>query len=342
MKFTDTSLMAHYKKRPFSEQKEAANIFSLMVFIYIYSSGMVVSDLAVYGDITAVLISSAMVTMAMTIVIVIWYYGWMDVAIFIAGLYGIGMTLIIFFEDQPLRFYMQLFMVLLVTIIGYRKMYQYIITVFIIAPLVIMQMTMGNDVSMRYIIFITANLWVTTYMILYLKQILTSEIEVASSLKIAQETDVLTGLPNRRHFENNLRHQMSQAPTMLLAIDMDHFKRINDKYGHPRGDQVLMMFSDILRTYTSDTIQAFRWGGEEFVMVLRGSHVEGEVLAENIRLNTEKHDFGIEEQLTVSIGLSDKSFDTSQHEDWFIRADKALYMAKAKGRNTIETLYVNP
>jgi len=152
--------------------------------------------------------------------------------------------------------------------------------------------------------------------------------------------DRLTGLPNRHAMEifiheEMLRHNRSAQPLCLMMMDLDHFKQINDTYGHHTGDQVLKLFAHTLEALVRKTDYFARWGGEEFIILLPNtSHSEALGFAEKLRLVTEhlKH---IElPSFTVSIGVA-KYQPNHSFEQWYEQADQLLYQAKKEGRNRV-------
>jgi len=159
-------------------------------------------------------------------------------------------------------------------------------------------------------------------------------------------TDGLTGLGNHRFFMDQLKQHWDVwqrhpvPPVGILMMDLDHFKGVNDGYGHAVGDMVLQNFSRILRASLRQTDTAGRIGGEEFCVLLRGSDLEGvRVFAERFRrqLETEPMVFG-DLQLTVTTSCGGSTFlstDTIPAAA-MQRADAALYRAKAAGRNRVE------
>jgi two-component system, cell cycle response regulator len=162
-------------------------------------------------------------------------------------------------------------------------------------------------------------------------------------------TDVLTGLYNRRHLDEELVRRHSDASRhhqliSLLLLDIDHFKRINDTYGHPAGDQVLRTFADRLRTVLRAGDIAGRWGGEEFLVVLPRTDLAGaREVAERIRFITAFEPVvadGKEIDLTVSGGCALGPGDSV--EAVVSLADKALYEAKQAGRNRVITATSSP
>jgi diguanylate cyclase (GGDEF)-like protein len=165
-------------------------------------------------------------------------------------------------------------------------------------------------------------------------------------------TDPLTELHNRRYLDRRLNEELARAgryrqPLSCLFIDADHFKRINDTYGHQAGDIVLRELANRIRSQLRASDIATRFGGEEFAILLPQTSLnEALMLAERIRMEISSQpiplDDGSSLQLSVSIGVSEtlpKSNKTQQQADGeqlLVNADQALYTAKANGRNRIE------
>ncbi|HEY4319114.1 MAG TPA: GGDEF domain-containing protein [Herbaspirillum sp.] len=168
------------------------------------------------------------------------------------------------------------------------------------------------------------------------------------------ERDTLTGLLNRKTFDSNLskvlsfrdieapsrtpserRHLDPQKQHWLAVIDIDHFKRINDKFGHLYGDEVLILIANLMLSSFRTADRIFRFGGEEFVVLLRSTTLEeAHMVAERFRVAVETHTFPQVGNVTVSIGFagihaSDSPVDILGH------ADQALYYAKNNGRNLV-------
>ena len=158
-------------------------------------------------------------------------------------------------------------------------------------------------------------------------------------------TDELTGLLNRRAFTFLIDkfladYQREPRPMAMLLIDVDHFKDINDQHGHTAGDLMLAHVAALLQRKLRRSDLAVRWGGEEFLVVLKGCDlVEAGQLAEKLRLSVEKDRYTLRNEavgVTVSIGVSE--FDGKEAPDQAInRADQALYEAKRSGRNCVRT-----
>jgi diguanylate cyclase (GGDEF)-like protein len=160
------------------------------------------------------------------------------------------------------------------------------------------------------------------------------------------EKDTLTGLYNRRKLDAKLkdlatarlqgRRQADKDHGDYLALlDLDHFKQINDGFGHLIGDEVLLVFANILRKTLRDSDLIFRYGGEEFVILLQDvSDSVGREVLERIRRNVERHTFPQVGSVTVSIGYACLENGTLPIQI-MARADKALYYAKENGRNQV-------
>jgi diguanylate cyclase len=163
--------------------------------------------------------------------------------------------------------------------------------------------------------------------------------------------DPLTGLFNRRALEQHVEDLWSESgsPTLsVLSLDIDHFKRINDTYGHAVGDVVIRHVADTVRKCIRGDDIAVRFGGEEFLVLLPDPPLEGAIkVAETIRGRiealrlTRKHDNLTLNPFTISLGVAVRREDEN-HESLFERADQALYQSKSGGRNRVtvaETLH---
>ncbi len=167
---------------------------------------------------------------------------------------------------------------------------------------------------------------------------------VSSAVELAV-TDSLTGLYNRRYLDAHLdsavaRASTTEKPVCALIFDIDHFKGINDNYGHDAGDDVLKDFSDRLRRGVRGIDLVARYGGEEFMLVMPETDAEfASGVAERLRSDVEKVPFltrsGAEIPVTVSIGIAEWRGASDSAEELIRRADKALYSAKRAGRNRV-------
>lgn len=161
------------------------------------------------------------------------------------------------------------------------------------------------------------------------------------ALREAQEAarrDTLTGLLNRRglaeRFDALVSAHRHAFPLTVILIDIDHFKALNDAYGHEFGDEVLAAFAKVIEQNVRTVDIVARWGGEEFIVVCadvdrRATHR----VAEKLRLSVEAHDFGKCGQVTASFGIHWSCIPEPDLPSLVTLADKALYLAKASGRN---------
>ncbi|HLI58144.1 MAG TPA: sensor domain-containing diguanylate cyclase [Solirubrobacteraceae bacterium] len=154
-------------------------------------------------------------------------------------------------------------------------------------------------------------------------------------------TDALTGLFNRRHFENTLRAALEDGrrrgePTSVAYFDIDAFKAINDRFGHACGDDVLCAFALALRSFTRAGDVPCRIGGEEFCVVLpRTDLAQAAALAERINFEIRAAGLGPSRDMTVSVGVATADRSQDDVDRLMLRADKALLRAKRSGRDRI-------
>ncbi len=161
-----------------------------------------------------------------------------------------------------------------------------------------------------------------------------------SMLLAEAETDVLTGLHNRRKIESLLAHEFDRAlrygrPLSVVMIDVDHFKRINDNFGHGIGDVVLAAIARRVRRRMRISDHFGRWGGEEFLLICPETDTEGAMkIADRMRRTIKQHPMRKAGVVTASFGVS--AYSGQGDYDTLIReADSYLYMAKQQGRDRI-------
>lgn len=163
-------------------------------------------------------------------------------------------------------------------------------------------------------------------------------------LERLSRTDRLTQLYNRGFWEECLvrefkRFHRSHVPVCLVMFDIDHFKRVNDTYGHQAGDEVIRVTSSSLRQQLRETDIGGRYGGEEFGAILVGADAEGgmifaERLREHISRLLVNHE-GQEIRFTISLGVSELKEDIKDTKAWIEQSDQALYRSKEGGRNRV-------
>lgn len=201
---------------------------------------------------------------------------------------------------------------------------------------------LGEIIFSRSKRFIEAELMKIEQLLGALVYPLRNAIRYQSAMRLAL-LDPLTLVGNRAALNNSLKRELQLANRQhqqlsLLMIDVDYFKKINDDYGHHRGDLILCEIAKTIQSVCRSTDGIFRYGGEEFVVLLNNTNSLGaEIIAERIRERISDthilHNSTII-HTTVSIGIAThKANDNSEIEDLFERADKALYAAKQSGRN---------
>jgi len=153
------------------------------------------------------------------------------------------------------------------------------------------------------------------------------------------ETDKLTGLKNRRYFQEKLEEQLSNneksaSPFSLFILDIDHFKKVNDTFGHQAGDEVLAQLAQLLKNQARSLDIVARYGGEEFVVILPETNQdEAKIIAEQLRQAVEQAEWQTG-RITVSVGIA--TVNKTDNETTILqRADKALYASKENGRNRV-------
>ncbi|WP_152222059.1 GGDEF domain-containing protein [Pseudomonas sp. SCB32] len=162
--------------------------------------------------------------------------------------------------------------------------------------------------------------------------------------------DPLTGLFNRRQFDQLVTMELARvsrqpAPVSLLMVDLDHFKFINDRYGHPQGDDVIRHTASLLRNYTRSGDSVARLGGEEFLLLLPDTgQAQARSIAEKVRKLLEETPLPMKDgllYLTASFGIASLEAGVpGTYELLYAAADKALYRAKSSGRNRVELIEV--
>ena len=159
--------------------------------------------------------------------------------------------------------------------------------------------------------------------------------------KDQKHIDQLTGLANRRSFDHGISVEIERStrygsPLSMILMDIDHFKAVNDEYGHSVGDQILSQLAWIVSSHIRTTDTAARWGGEELAILMPESDQEEAArVAESLRRRIEDHVFVNGIRLTMSFGVA-QWLKLGSKSLWFKRTDRALYRAKRNGRNQVE------
>jgi len=175
-----------------------------------------------------------------------------------------------------------------------------------------------------------------------------SNLRLRESLRAQAIRDPLTGVYNRRYMEESVGREIGRADRRnssvgLIILDLDHFKRLNDTYGHAAGDLVLETLGAYLKEHSRSEDIVCRYGGEEFVLVLPDIGLEGcRSRAEELRRGIERlhlvHEGTPLGKVTASIGVSSYPGFASGRDELYATADRSLYQAKSQGRNRVVTI----
>jgi len=161
--------------------------------------------------------------------------------------------------------------------------------------------------------------------------------DLANELEYRATHDSLTGIFNRAAIIELVDRHFKRQDLALIVLDIDHFKRVNDSFGHPVGDQVIVGVVDCLKRVVPATASIGRVGGEEFTVLLPGQSGEAaQEVAETVRRTIERHTFGLPDgsAITASFGVSWAAAG-GKFDDAYNQADEALYLAKRSGRNQV-------
>ncbi|MFZ6647082.1 diguanylate cyclase [Undibacterium sp. TJN25] len=254
------------------------------------------------------------------------------VAPLLAILYGIQLFTVTRYADRHFGSYFFGGMILLQTV------------------LIVMRVATGLSGRQDYVNFYSGDLVQSAYLIVY--NFMTMALAVGfmmvatrrlhAELMRMSNIDPLTDALNRRAFtdiyESEARRiKRNEQAMSLIIIDLDHFKRINDKYGHAVGDSVLVHFSSVVMRLLRETDHFARFGGEEFVVLLPETNAgEAQVVAERICTRLREADGTVVPSYTVSMGLAEVSSGIESLDAALGRADAALYRAKSAGRDRLE------
>ena len=183
------------------------------------------------------------------------------------------------------------------------------------------------------------SIWLGLALLYLLMRLVKLQTRSAELVQIAT-TDALTGAFNRKGLEEVLQQALAdwrehRQPLGLVLIDIDHFKTVNDTYGHQAGDRVLSRLAELVRGHVRGQDLLGRWGGEEFLLVCRDTGLnQALAIAEKLRALVADQDFGDGLRVTASFGVAALASERPL-EQLFAAADAALYRAKAEGRNRV-------
>ena len=204
-------------------------------------------------------------------------------------------------------------------------------------------MTALCGVAMIFIIYFLVKLLYTFHdeQMGYIKENYKKQMELIEELNI----EPMTGLYNRNAFSEAIdkivrKPEKQDSEKYLIMLDIDHFKRVNDTYGHICGDEVILSVANLIKGYMDLNIKGYRYGGEEFSIIAEEkSYKEVFNVAKEISalLSQTEYEFDKDFRITISAGIA-KYKGTMLREEWISIADEALYRAKENGRNQIQTI----
>lgn len=223
--------------------------------------------------------------------------------------------------------------------------------VFILGYLLFMIISWGAQDTWKDLVVPVVFLFGAVFVWILMQLSLQTAADVRRVVLLEQEniTDPLMGIYNRRYLDRRLDEECSRAlryglPLSVLMIDIDRFKRINDAYGHPVGDQVLAYLGKLMLSVLRESDILARFGGEEMLVVAPNTHLQAAAaLAERLRQHIETHELVVSSEpdrrlvirITVSIGVAAFSTTVSTNQELVRNADQALYQAKQEGRNRV-------
>ena len=202
-----------------------------------------------------------------------------------------------------------------------------------------------NIIHTRYVLRIefTANAFIIPLLAGIIFGTMVAHIKVLSDqLSKMAYTDSLTHIYNRLHFAHFLDAEIDKVKRYggtfsVIFFDLDHFKDVNDNYGHLTGDEVLEQITDIVSSANRNADIFARYGGEEFIILTPETDLSGALIhAERLRNDIEKFEFPTVGHVTSSFGVTEFKIETDTVESLMDRVDKALYLAKEYGRNRVE------
>jgi len=221
--------------------------------------------------------------------------------------------------------------------------YYYLIALTITDPQILLSNRVNGITAVGVGFLLSFILWHYNYTTIIQKRRIESQ---QKQLEQMAYYDPLTDLPNRRLLEKLIKRELASMQrygqeTVIIMLDVDDFKQINDTYGHQVGDSILMQLADLLQNNIRETDTVARFGGEESIILMPNTSVEeGYIFAERIRKIIMEKVFSIGSdtlQITSSFGVSSMGDINSQNlEDYYLLADKALYLAKQSGKNRVE------
>lgn len=343
-----SKLLDGYKTKSIFIQKKALYTIIAYTLISLYMLGSIAVLLTFEGNSMKYTIQIISSILTMLVVFALLKVQKLEMSINLLMFLGYMNTLVFLPKPLALQFFIHIIIVLMISVIVYLKPYQLYAAIISANVIIWFQVF----VLKNHIVFLTGDTAMKTTISLgmigltfslsavYLSGLINDQIMATTKQKHIAITDHLTGLYKRQYFYEVICQYARSETYYIVMADIDHFKEINDTYGHKRGDDILTAFSQKTLTILGDSGLCFRWGGEEFLFCVREKSLSRLMdRLEKYRLTLSNVDFGLDRNVTVSIGICGSELDISKPlDDYVTLADKALYMAKDRGRNRIEYL----
>lgn len=347
-----TSVLAWFLKdydpKDLYKKKKGEYFLSFLALVLLFSLVVVIITTAIKGFALVEFYEFGAWLAAVAAILVIVRTGHLSLAINVFIFGGIMKAVDLMYEPIGLHFYVHASLIIFIAAAVHLHKYQLYITIAVIYGMMVafsflpvedtIYTTTIRLVGFRISIIVGMLMFV--FSAFYLSKIVDREIEKAKQLDYLSRTDVLTGIPNRLSFNDCIRSMNPEKPYHFMILDLDHFKSVNDTYGHPVGDQVLIQFAQGLLQTVESYGQAFRLGGEEFAALIEDCDKDqGITIAKAILDHTRNNNFGISIRLTTSIGSVQMTPPWQEYvmDDFYRIADEALYEAKNHGRNCLVT-----
>lgn len=285
------------------------------------------------GDYLKAIIDLLIVVAAATNALFVWRSGQIVRSSFWAALLYSGGTLAVVYLNSPLYFFW-LFPAIIANLFLLQAVPALVVNLLMLAATVPLATRMDDNIAGTGMVVAT----VFAICMIYVFSRLT-ESQQAMLERYASE-DALTGLGNRRMLDIEMERciqdmRLCKLPASVIVLDIDNFKSINDRFGHQRGDALLVELARLLVAGIRKTDRVFRFGGEEFVIIAPNTRLEGATrIAEDVRQQVALHLSEADETVTASFGCAELRPGDSLN-DWFDRADTAMYSAKRQGKNRV-------
>lgn len=369
-------LLNEYKDKPIHIKRKAfyTIIFAVMILVYVASAAVI--DIAIGKFTTIKMLEFGILIFSIFICYILFQFGHIEAATNLLCAMGLLRTAMTVFSDRSNdHMLIVTLLVILVAAVIHVKKYQIVLAYLFVLGIYV-HVSMGHVLA--YInesepvdmvaesVYQFIGLLIFMAMCGFVIKIIDAEINRSTELEAARTTsimyvgeleklsndlermavtDKLTGILNRRKFHEILTAEMDKSdrynrPLAVLMMDLDHFKNVNDRFGHLQGDDTLKEFVALVNDNIRKTDTFIRWGGEEFVIISPELDIEqAKVFGEKIRLSVELYEFATVEHMTVSVGVVE--YNQKETIDELIRRlDDCMYHAKNSGRNNVCSLCV--